>query len=225
MNNTEKLEITWKRQPDGKYVGRHGFWVYTVYRDKFAARSRQWRLEGYPEGNPEAVQVRTSFDSAYTAKQAALHTNCFICGRHVPFGTLEPHHFEKSRNWMAHSWRCRDIEPCQAERARLTAERHEFELAGRRTDHEDIHVREDEYGPQLVFRSGNHGTVVNVTEADLDAVAQVVSERRGPQGTTANVRHWLLAFEEAHHRDLSVADELHLSKVRALISKFPVDAE
>jgi hypothetical protein len=225
MSNNETQEITWKRQPDGEYVGRHGFWVYTVFRDKRAARGRQWVLEAYPEGNMDDSHARKGFDTARTAKQAALRTNCFVCGRHVPFGTLEPHNTEKSRNWMVHTWRCRDREPCQAERDRLTGETHEFELAGRRTDHEDIHVREDEYGPQLVFRSGGHGTVVNVTEADLDAVAQVVSERRGPQGATANVRHWLLAFEEAHQRDLTAADELHLSKVRALISKFPVDAE
>jgi hypothetical protein len=114
-------QLTWKRLPDGQYVARHGFWVYTVFRNSRAARGRQWTLEAYPEANMDASQARTGFSNAHVAKLAALRTNCFICGRTVPFGTLEPYHREKSRNLMIHTWRCRDHGPCEDERDKLLA--------------------------------------------------------------------------------------------------------
>jgi hypothetical protein len=124
MTAPQAPEITWKRQRSGQYVARHGFWVYTAWLDARQPRGRHWNLEAYPEGNPDAKQNRSGFDSASTAKAAALHTSCYICGRHVPFGTLEPYHHEKSRNWMVHSWRCRDTEPCLAERDLIIARTH-----------------------------------------------------------------------------------------------------
>lgn len=165
-------ELTWKRQPMGEWVTRHGFWVYTVFRDNHAGKGRQWVLEGYPEANMDDSQARTGFDTLKTAKYAALRTRCFRCGRWVPFGTLE-----KVRKG---AWCCRDTGPCEAEQARQSAETRNFELEFRRTDCDEIAIREDSYGPQLVFRQAGHGTVVNVTEADLDKLHEVIEDRRSP---------------------------------------------
>jgi hypothetical protein len=174
-------ELTWKRQPMGEYVARHGFWVYTVFRDAAERRGdRQWTLEAYPEGNMDDSQARTGFDTARTAKLAALSTRCALCNRHMPFGELEAYG-DKPRA-LAKTWRCRDRGPCEAEQARQSAEARNFELEYRRTDHDEIYIREDEYGPQLVLRQGGQGTVVNVTEADLDTVARLVWERRAAEG-------------------------------------------
>jgi hypothetical protein len=177
MNNTQNPEFTWKRQPDGHYVARHGFWVYDVWRDDRAARGHQWNLTAYPEANPESAQERTGFDRASTAKTAAAHTGCFICGRAFPFGTLKR---DPTRSALRQPvWVCREEEQCHAERDRITASTHNMELEFRRTDHDEILIREDEYGPQLVLRSAGQGTVVNVTEGDLDKVRDLVDTRRG----------------------------------------------
>ena len=120
MNNTQ-TDFYWKRQPSGQYVARHGFWVYTVWRNDRAAKGRQWVLEGYPEGNPNAVQARTGLATARVAKLAAEHTGCFICGRRFPFGTLKP---QPGRSQLSYpTWVCRDEGPCRVERDRLTAKR------------------------------------------------------------------------------------------------------
>jgi hypothetical protein len=114
-------QLTWKRQPMGEYVARHGFWVYTVFRNTQAAKGRQWVLEAYPEGNMDDSHARTGFDTARTAKTAALGTHCFICGRTRPFGTLKR---QPGRSQLSYpTWVCRDEKPCRAERDRLTAER------------------------------------------------------------------------------------------------------
>lgn len=177
MNSTQTQEFTWKRQPTGEQLARHGFWVYTVYRDLTTRKGRQWVLKAWPEGNPDDYQVRTGFSSASTARQAATHTPCFFCGRRLPFGTLEPDQKDNTR-LIVSTWRCRDHEQCQAERARISAESRARILEQRRKDHNEITVREAEYGPELVFTSGNSSTVINVTEGDLDKVAEVVWERR-----------------------------------------------
>jgi hypothetical protein len=170
-------EITWKRQPSGQYVGRHGFWVYTVWRNDNAARGRQWVLEGYPEANPNATQKREGFSSAKLAKLAALRTHCFICGRWVPFGTLKR---DLTRSALRQPiWICREEGPCRAERDRITADTRNLELEFRRTDHDEIAILEDEYGPQLRFKQAGQGSVINVTEADLDKLRDLVDTRRG----------------------------------------------
>jgi hypothetical protein len=124
MNNTQTQEITWKRQPGGEYVGRLGFWVYTVFRNDRAARGHQWVLETYPEANMDDSQARRGFQSAKLAKQAA-RSGCFLCGRRVPFHTLK---LIESRNQLSYPvWQCRDTGPCQEERDRITAERERAE--------------------------------------------------------------------------------------------------
>lgn len=178
--NTQNPEFTWKRQPEGGYVARHGFWVYNVYRNDRAAKGRQWNLKAWPEGNPEAAQERTGLATATVAKLAATHTGCFICGRHFPFGTLKR---QPGRSSTAYpTWVCRDEQQCYVERKRITAESRERILEMRRIDHTEIFVREAQYGPELVFRSGDSGTVINVTEGDLDKVAEVVRQRRAAAG-------------------------------------------
>lgn len=112
-------EFTWKRQPSGQYVARHGFWVYTAWRNPLSAKGRQWNLMAYPEANPEAAQERSGLSTLAVAKKAAERTNCFTCGRHFPFGTLKR---EPGRSQLSYpTWVCRDEGPCRAERTRLTA--------------------------------------------------------------------------------------------------------
>jgi hypothetical protein len=119
MNSTQTF--TWKRQPDGHYVARHGFWVYDVWRNDRAAKGRQWNLTAYPEANAEAAQERSGFANLKTARLAAERTHCFICGRHFPFGTLKR---QPGRSQLSYpTWVCRDEKPCRAERDRLTGER------------------------------------------------------------------------------------------------------
>lgn len=114
-------DFYWKRQPSGQYVARHGFWVYTAWRNPLSAKRRQWNLMAYPEANPEAAQERSGFDSARTAKTVAERTHCFTCGRAFPFGTMKP---QPGRSQLSYpTWVCRDEKPCRAERDRLTARR------------------------------------------------------------------------------------------------------
>jgi hypothetical protein len=42
-----------------------------------------------------------------------------------------------------------------------------------------------------------------------------------PESMTTVVRQWLLRFEEEHHHEIDAAEEAALSRVRALISRYP----
>ena len=125
MTATTTTDFYWKRQPEGGYIARHGFWVYNVYRNDRAAKGRQWVLKAWPEGNPESAQERTGLATARVAKLAGEHTGCFICGRRFPLGTLKP---QPGRSQLSYpTWVCRDEGPCRAERDRLTAKREQHD--------------------------------------------------------------------------------------------------
>ena len=140
MNNTQ-TDFTWKRQPSGQYVARHGFWVYTAWRNADAAKGRQWVLEGYPEGNPDAAQARTGFSNAKGARLAAERTHCFVCGRAFPFGTLKLQATARRSQLSYPTWQCRDEGPCYAERKRITAVGYADEYASALAEIRDLKAK------------------------------------------------------------------------------------
>ena len=119
-------DFTWKRQPGGGYVARHGFWVYNVYRNDRAAKGHQWVLKAWPEGNPEAAQERTGLHTAQVAKKAAQGTHCFICGKTKTLGELKRKPGQSQLSYP--TWVCRDEKLCHAER-KWRRDRHEREQA------------------------------------------------------------------------------------------------
>lgn len=181
---TDTYELTWKRSVAERRIGEPVSWVaadtrqevltvYTVRRNPDAQPGRQWTLA--VRTGRENTQTRTGFDRLFTAKGAALHTRCHLCGRFLPFATLE-------QSGNTGGWRCRDHEECARIAAERDAEQRRIHRAIRNTPWTDVSIRDAEDGPELVFRTdANNSTVIRATEPDLIRLVIVLLERLGPR--------------------------------------------
>jgi hypothetical protein len=177
-----EFELTWKRSVRQYQDGEPVSWVavdnrenppvvYSVRRDPDAQRGHQWTITAHTGQAPgREKQTRIGFDRKHIAQAAALATRCHVCGRSVPFATVE------QSSGMG-GWRCRDREACAAADAAKAALAAEVTREIRSTDMDDVAVTDREDGPELVLTQ--HGTrqVIQCTENDLAVLFRVLARR------------------------------------------------
>jgi len=173
---TDDYKLTWRKTPNGRWEAQDirepaGKWpCYIAYRDNQARTGSQWALTVAVPGR-EGTQTRTGFDLLSTAKAAALKTRCHLCGRYLPFATMEP-------SGGMSGWRCRDHEDCARASAARDAAAARITREIRDTDMDEIGVTDTADGPELIFTSNRNRTVIRCTETDLDRLFRVLARRK-----------------------------------------------
>jgi hypothetical protein len=193
------LELTWRRSAEGTYLARctddaGQTWGYEVGREPVTTQGSSWYVSCFPVRDWAACEAlivqrpadvtevlqRGGFSSLKLAKHNALATRCQDCYRYRPLHELKlSRTITGRRGDRMDFFRCLERDECEA----IVAVREAEERAALvHLDHQDIYIRDTEYGPELVFVTaglqGSNAQTIQVTEADLDRLGELLAGRK-----------------------------------------------
>lgn len=215
--------LTWVRHTEGFYqaTAPNGDY-YRVRREgsDVAASRRGWEIAVWRNGSTSAPPaspdvLRGRFSKLDLAKAGAEGTRCVRCNRPRMLGEMS--HVVGTRRSSYPTYVCYS-DKAECRRVQLENDAREAEdmrEALTRQDHNEIEIRETEFGPDLVVGRSwvNEGTgmlngsrdVLGLTENDLARIERVIHERR--QDQAAKLR-WSRQGPDRRYLSESTADEL-----------------